>query len=347
MTTAHATTPRAAGYRWPAEWERHAATWIAWPHNRDTWPGHFADIPAAFARVIETLAQYEPVNVLAASGPVADQADALVGSRRGVTLFSISTNDAWVRDYGPMFLTHPDGSVAAVDWQFNSWGGKYPPWDADNAATREICAALDIYRFPVQCVLEGGAVDTNGAGMMLTTSSCLLDPRRNGSIDKPGMTEILSQFATCNKIIWLPGRPLAGDDTDGHVDQVARFVGQDQIVVALEDDPADANYGPLQDNLAHVRFAGNTGGIALQVTTLPMPRPIFFDAQRVPASYGNFYIANGCVIVPQFDDPHDGVACATLREIFADRDVIGLPARAIVWGLGAFHCLTQQQPRAW
>lgn len=342
--------PCHAEYRWPAEWEPHDATWVAWPHNRDTWPGRFTHIPDAFARLVLTLAEFEIVNVLAETGAVARQAERLVGHHAAVILHDIATNDAWIRDFGPMFLVGlgRDSELPAcvcVDWRFNAWGGKYPPWDRDDAATRRICESLEVPRFAQSFVLEGGSVDTDGRGTILTTASCLLDPRRNGAVDREVVARELIEVARARHVIWLPGDPLAGDDTDGHVDQVARFVGPRHVVAAIERDTNDVNYVPLQQNLKHLKACRDSRGESLQITTLPLPRPITFDGRRVPASYCNFYIANGCVVVPQFEDAADEVARATLEPIFPDRQVIGLPARDIVWGLGAFHCLTQQQPR--
>ena len=335
-----------AGFRWPAEWEPHTATWIAWPHNHATWPGRFNCIPNAFAQFVLALAKFETVNVLAQRGAVAQQAQQLVGHHAGVVLHDIATNDAWIRDYGPMFLLGPDRQLIGVDWRFNSWGGKYPPWDQDDAATRRICDSICVSRHAQDFVLEGGSVDTNGEGTILTTASCLLDPRRNGEIDQQAATRKLMQVTGARHVIWLHGEPLTGDDTDGHVDQVARFVGPRRVVVAVERDPNSVNYRPLLQNMEQLEAYRDPDGHSLEVIPIPLPQPFGFDGQCVPASYCNFYIANGCVIVPQFEDPADQVACGVLASVFPDRDVIGLPARDIVWGLGAFHCLTQQQPRA-
>jgi agmatine deiminase len=298
--------------------------------------------------MIETLAQFEPVHVLAGTDAVLAQAQALVGHLDGVVLHDIPTNDAWVRDYGPTFLAGPQaGQVSLIDWEFNAWGGKYPPWHLDNRVPQQLAQRLQLTRFSPGVVLEGGSIDGNGGGALLTTESCLLDPRRNPGLSREDIERTLREFCCVSDVIWLVGGPLAGDDTDGHVDQLARFVGPQHIVVAVTDDPADVNYGPLQANLRRLQDAQTRWrSESLRITPLPLPGPVLIDGQRVPASYCNFYIANGCVLMPCFEDPADEVARAILQPLFPDRQVIGLPAREIIWGLGAFHCLTQQQPAA-
>ncbi|MFO7903216.1 MAG: agmatine deiminase family protein [Pirellulaceae bacterium] len=337
-------TSRELSGRWPAEWEPHAATWIAWPHNRDTWPQGFASIPACFARIVRTISEYEPVRVLAGGEAVRQNADAMIGSLSNVTLHDIATNDVWIRDYGPMFLQGPRDDVAAVDWRFNSWGGKYPPWEQDDAVARRVAQRLGLVRFEPNIVLEGGSIDGNGAGTVLTTESCLLDPRRNGNMTHRRMEEVLRHYCGVSTVIWLPGGPLAGDDTDGHVDQLARFVSSSRVVVAVEHNPEDENHWPLHANLKILEAFRDTSGKPLEISQLPMPAPIHSGRQRVPASYCNFYMANRCVLVPRFDDAADDTALKTLESIFVDRDVIGLPARDLVGGLGALHCVTLQQP---
>lgn len=339
-------TPRAHGCRWPAEWEPHSATWIAWPHNRRTWPNHFEPIPGVFALIIETLSRFEPVHVLAGGPEVMAQACSMVGHLPQVVLHEIPTNDVWIRDYGPTFLCTPQaGEVAVVDWQFNAWGGKYPRWDLDNAVPGVIADRLRLRRFEPGIIMEGGSIDTNGAGTILTTESCLLDPRRNPGLTRADLEQMLCDYCCASEVIWLPGGPLWGDDTDGHVDQLARFIGPRQIVVAVEQDPRDENYAPLQANLQQLQAIKNQAcGGPLEIIPLPMPRPIMEDRLRVPASYCNFYLANDCLLVPQFDDPADEIARSILQSLQPARQVISLPARDLIWGLGAFHCMTQQQP---
>jgi agmatine deiminase len=338
-------TPLAAGYRWPAEWEPHAATWIAWPHNRDTWPGHFAGIPDIFARLTRTIARFEPVHVLAGGQRVMEQAQSMVGELANVTLHDIATNDAWLRDYGPTFLHHRNrAEIAAVSWQFDAWGGKYPPWELDNAAAVKIAATAAWPTFEGPAVLEGGAIDGNGQGVVVTTESCLLDACRNATINRREMERILRDYLSAQHIIWLPGGAIAGDDTDGHVDQLVRFVAADRVVVAVEENDQDPNHATLAENLERLTQLRKTRWPDLKISQLPMPRPIYFDQRRVPASYCNFYLVNGGVIVPQFDDVADRQAVEVLSQLFPHREIVGLPARQLVWGLGAYHCLTQQQP---
>lgn len=272
----------------------------------------------------------------------------MVGHLDRVVLHDIPTNDAWVRDYGPTFLTGPGaGEVSLADWQYNAWGGKYPPWDLDNAVPRHLASRLRMQRFEPGIVLEGGSIDTNGRGTILTTQSCLLDPRRNPQLNSADIERVLLDFCAAAEVLWLAGGPLSGDDTDGHVDQLARFVSPHQVVVAVEQDPRDENYGPLQANLRGLQTWRKLAcGESLEVIPLPMPRPIVIDSQRVPASYCNFYIANGCVLVPRFEDPADDVARDILQQLFPERQAIALPARDLIWGRGAFHCLTQQQPES-
>jgi agmatine deiminase len=300
-----------------------------------------------YAEFVQMLAQFEPVHILAAAGPVMDQAVEMVGSVGQVAWHDIPTNDAWIRDYGPTFLLGPDNDETfAVDWEFNSWGGKYPPWNSDNAVPRQLAQELSLRVFHPGIVLEGGSIDGNGSGRLLTSHSCLLDPRRNTRVGRPEMERFLQQYCCATEILWLNGPTMAGDDTDGHIDQLARFVSPHQVVVAVEDDPTDENHGPLQANLATLRRINDRLAEPLDLIPLPMPRPIVIDAQRVPASYCNFYIANQCVLLPRFDDPADEIACAILEPLFPDRQIISQPARELIFGLGAFHCLTQQQPAA-
>lgn len=340
-------TPQSLGYRWPAEWEPHAATWIAWPHNVDTWRNRFASIPSCFATIVRELVRFEPVRVLVGGDEVRRQAEEMVGDLDHVALYDIPTNDAWIRDYGPMFVQPGgQGDMAAVDWQFNSWGGKYRPWDLDNAVAERLARQLRIRRFSPRLVIEGGAIDGNGRGTVLTTESCLLDPRRNARVNRHGMEEWLRRYCCAREVIWIAGGPIAGDDTDGHVDQLARFVSPRQVVVAVENNRRDENHQPLQTNVRMLQNYRDSHREPLEVIQLPMPSPIHIEQRRVPASYCNFYIANRCVLVPTFDDAMDVEAIRILQALFADREVIGIPARDLAWGLGAIHCLTLQQPVA-
>ncbi len=329
----------------PAEWAPHAATWIAWPHKLESWPGKFEPIPPLYARLIRTISRFEHVHVLAGGEAVMAQAKSLVGSVPNVILLDIPTNDAWTRDHGPTFLVGPPGAPAAlVDWGYNAWGGKYPPFDLDDAVPSEHIAAWSgRRRFVPGIILEGGAIDSNGHGTILTTEQCLLNPNRNPQLDRADVERYLADYLGAKKVLWL-GEGIEGDDTDGHIDELARFVGPRTVVAPLENDPADFNYKPLRENFERLKHMTDQDGQPLEIVALPMPRPIYFEDQRLPACYCNFYMLNGAAIVPQFDDPADSEVVQILSRLLPGREIIGLPARDLVWGLGAFHCITQQEP---
>ena len=310
-------TPAALGYRWPAEWEDHAATWLAWPHNRNTWPGHFEPIPGRFAAFVRTLARFEPVNILAGGQDVMIAARELVGDVPNVRLWDVPTNDAWCRDHGPTFLAGRPGLPAAlVDWEYNAWGGKYPPFDQDNCVPRRIAERLGRRRFQPGIVLEGGAIEGNGAGTLLTTASCLLNPNRNPHLDRDALEQYLRDYLGVSHILWLSRGELTGDDTDGHIDQLARFVNATTVVATAERNRGDANYEPLRDNLKQLTSLCDQDGRRLEVVPLYLPQPKYVEGQRVPASYANFYIANGAVVVPTYDDPADEAALARCKTCF-------------------------------
>lgn len=327
-------TPRVLGYRWPAEWEPHAATWLSWPHNRDTWPGVFEAALDEYVQFVKAIACFEPVKILA-SGLAADTACALVGSVANVTIHDVATNDAWIRDHGPTFLRHDDlhHVSALVNWDYNAWGEKYPPFDADDRVSSQVAVLSARKQFIPGFVLEGGAIEGNGAGIALTTESCVLNSNRNNRTTRSAFECLLSDYLAIDHIVWLEGE-IPGDDTDGHVDQIARFVSEKTIVCATRGDiPA------LRANMELIRHRG----VGLTAIELPMPAEKRLGEMRLPASYANFYVANGAVFVPQFDDAKDSEACSILGEHFVDREIIGLSAGKLVAGLGAFHCLTQQE----
>lgn len=330
----------------PAEWERHAATWLSWPHNRDSWPGQFEPVPGIWAELVRVLCDVEPVHILAGGASVMEEARRMIGRLPNVALHDIPTNDAWMRDHGPTFLVSSSGAAPAlVQWGYNAWGGKYPPFDKDQQVPRRIAELLNMRRFEPGIILEGGAIDVNGTGSVLTTEQCLLNPNRNTGLPREEVVRYLADYCAAPHVIWLGGG-IVGDDTDGHIDELARFVSQRTVLAAVEDDPADPNHEPLRDNLARLRVARDEQGRPLEIVTLPMPRPVHFGEHRLPASYMNFYIANSLVVVPQFGDPADALALNTLAELFPGRRVRGLRAVELAWGLGAFHCITQQQPAA-
>jgi agmatine deiminase len=337
-------TPRRAGFRMPAEWEPHEATWIAWPHNRDDWPGRFTPIPWVYGEIVRKLSRVEKVRILL-DGPSQERQASGVLRKVGaamdaVEFFECPTDRVWTRDYAPLFLRDRRGVVAATKWRFNGWA-KYPNHKLDDAAGRYIAKRIGAETWAPEMVLEGGSVDVNGAGLLLTTEECLLSDvqARNPGMTRREIERNLSDYLGARKVIWLRNG-IDGDDTHGHVDDLARFVGPDTVVVASEDDPADANYQPLRENFALLKKTG------LRVVKLPMPRPLVFSGIRLPASYANFYIANGLVLAPTFNDPADRVALTTLSKCFPDRAVVGIDCTALIWGLGALHCMTQQQPAA-
>ncbi len=341
-----ANSPAELGYRWPAEWEPHAATWLSWPHNRETWPGNFEPIPGLFRQFVELVAAYEPVHVLAHGSALA-AAQHHLADVRNVQLHEVRTNDAWIRDHGPMFLSGgADLPAALIDWDYNAWGGKYPPFDADNQVPRQIADKLRYRRFQPGVVLEGGAVDGDGQGTVLTTTTCLLNPNRNGQRSREEIEELLARFCGTKKVLWLTGGDMQGDDTDGHIDQLARFVAPGQVVVAVSSDLNDENHQSTSANVAALENMTDAHGRRLTVIPLPLPSPKYYDQRRLPASYANFYIANGLVVVPTFRDPADQAALECLAACFPGRKVVGLDALEFVWGLGSFHCASQQQPRA-
>jgi agmatine deiminase len=346
-------TPGALGYRMPAEWDLHEATWIAWPHQRADWPGKFGAIPWVYCEIVHRLHASEIVRILVNNSAAEVRARGQL-RRAGVDLgriefLVIPTDRVWTRDYGPYFVRDATGSVAATDWGFNGWA-KYDNFERDDAAASEIIARLDMqsWRPAVdsrRVILEGGSFDVNGDGLLLTTEECLLSPiqRRNPGLTRQDYEQLFADYLGARKVLWL-GRGIAGDDTHGHVDDLARFVGPRTVVTVVEQNSDDVNYKPLQENLDRLRGMTDVEGHSLEVVPLPMPAPLFFRSQRLPASYANFYIANGRVLAPTFNDPADRRALGILAELFPGREVVGIHAVDLVWGLGTLHCLTQQQP---
>ncbi len=336
-------SPAALGYRWPAEWEPQAAVWLSWPRNPNTWPGKFEPVPAEFANFARTIAEYEPVHLLA-GGEVFAEAERFVGGVPNIHLHNIPTNDSWCRDHGPSFLLGKGLPPALVDWEYNAWGGKYPPFELDNAVPEWAAEITGRKRFVAGIVMEGGAIEPNGLGTLLTTESCLLNPNRNPRLGRAEVEQYLRDFLACRKVLWLTGGEVAGDDTDGHIDQLARFVNPRTVVCATCDDSSDENYDPTQQNLAELQSMTDQDEQPLEVVPLPLPKPLYYSEQRLPASYCNFLIVNRAVLVPQFGDTvADDRACGILRELFPNREIRGLPSLDLVWGLGSFHCLSQQE----
>jgi agmatine deiminase len=345
--------PRELGFRWPAEWETHAATWIAWPHQRLDWPGKFSAIPWVYAEIVRHLHQSENVAILVNDGASRRRALGVL-RKAGIELgriqfYEIPTDRVWTRDSGPTLLTSGEPAVAAVDWKFNAWA-KYENWNRDDNVPAAMAKAAGWPSWQPIChanrvVLEGGSIDGNGAGTLLTTEECLLSEvqQRNPGMTRADYEKVFCDYLDVRKTIWL-GQGITGDDTHGHIDDLARFTGTRTVVAVVEKDPADDNYRPLQENLERLQGATTADGEKIEVVPLPMPERLQFAGQRLPASYANFYVANDRVLVPTFNAPQDRTALGILAELFPGRQVVGIHAVDLVWGFGTLHCLTQQQP---
>jgi agmatine deiminase len=348
LSAEEADTPSARGYRQPAEWAAHEATWLSWPHNRDSWPGVFEGVEPAMVEFVRALAACEPVyiNVLDADHE-RHVRKLLAGAASPETLrfYRFPTNDAWARDHGAIFVTRPTAKAPrlAVDFDYNAWGGKYPPFDLDREIGRQMAEALGVPRYAKPgVVLEGGSIEVNGEGALLTTEQCLLNPNRNPTLTRADIERLLRDCFGVLEILWL-GDGIEGDDTDGHIDDLTRFVGSTKVVTVVEPNRADPNHAPLAAN-RRLLDTLSVGGRPLAVTELPMPEPQYLEEQRLPASYANFYVANGAVLVPTFGCPADDEACGILGECFPDRRIVPVDCRVLIAGLGALHCLTQQVP---
>jgi agmatine deiminase len=341
-------TPSAAGYSMPAEWQPHQCTWISWPHNRDSWPDKFEPVEPAMARFVGALSRSELVriNVLGAAHEkhVREQLEGHAHPAH-IAFHHFPTNDAWCRDHGAIFVTRdrPGHPLLAMDFQFNAWGGKYPPFDLDNAIAAKMADTLDIPHVSIPMVLEGGSIEVNGAGALLTTEQCLLHPNRNPSMTREAIEAALCDNLGVSQILWL-GEGIVGDDTDGHIDDLTRFVSEDTVVTVVEQDRSDENHLPLAENRERLETLKLADGRALKVLEMQMPRPVEFQGNRLPASYANFYIGNRVVLMPTFNDPADEPNRQLLARCFAGREVIGIDCTDLVLGLGALHCLTQQVP---
>ena len=343
-------TPSEAGFRMPAEWGRHRGTWLSWPHRESSWPGKFGAVPGVFGEIVRHLAPREEVHINVADEGLEGSARSVLAAA-GVAMGNVFfhhhiTNDAWCRDHGPIFVQrerngHRDTLI--IDWGYNAWGEKYPPFGDDDKIPTLVGDELGIPVVSPGIVMEGGSIDVNGAGTLLTTESCLLNPNRNPTLTKEQIEQYLTRYLGVTNVLWL-GDGIEGDDTDGHVDDLTRFVNPTTVVTAVEDDPQDKNYEPLRDNLERLRGMTDQDGRPLEVVTLPMPRPLYQDGHRLPASYANFYVANGIVLMPAYDPARDEMARATLAGCFPDRTVIPIDCTELVWGLGALHCVTQQWP---
>jgi len=331
------TSPRQLGYRMPAEWELHAGTWLSWPRpDSVSFRGHYDDVVLAFAELARALAPHETVNINIADEAM--EADARKAISAPVRFHRILTNEPWCRDHGPIFVRR-DRELAVVDWDYNAYGHKFSPFDSDDIVPQRVAATLGLPCFHPGIILEGGSIEVNDTGTVIVTESCLLHPNRNPSLNRLQIEQALMDYLGVTYVLWLASG-LAGDDTDGHVDNLARFVDTNTVVAVVEEDPCDENYAPLRDNLERLRACKEIR----RVVELPTPGVLQNRGQRIPASYANFYIANHVVIAPTFGTDHDQQAIAILQDLFPTRRVIGLDSRAIISGGGSFHCLTQQQP---
>lgn len=339
----------------PAEWEPHAATWLGWPHNASDWPGKFPPIPWVYGEIARKLSAGEIVRLLVNSAVQQAQASRML-TKAGVELARVDfqrlrTNRGWTRDFGPIFVRNDSAQeIAIARFHFNAWA-KYKDWKADDKIPDLVARRFKLPTIepavrgrPV--ILEGGSIDVNGRGTLITTEECLLDPTvqvRNPGLTRADFETVFRDTLGVTNTLWL-GRGIAGDDTHGHVDDLCRFVNPGTVVLCREDNPKDANYGALAENRERLEGMRIEDGTAIKVVDLPMPAPLYFDGVRLPASYANFYIANAAVLVPTFNDPQDRVALGILAELIPDRPVVGIHAVDLVWGLGTLHCLTQQEP---
>jgi agmatine deiminase len=341
--------PRSVGYSMPAEWAPHRATWLSWPHNRETWPAQLEQVRSVWVRMVAALSPHEQVYLLVNDDQTRQEVTARLKTSGAamdqVSVLSIPTVDVWMRDYGPTFVTRDreENPLAINDWIFNGWGGKYKSYDEDDRIAKEIATLLGIPVFNRGIVLEGGSIEVNGCGTCLTTEQCLLNKNRNRHLNRGQLEQLLKDSLGVSHVIWL-GEGIAGDDTDGHVDDIARFINSTTVACVLERNSTDENYTPLQENYERLQSARDQNGKSLSIIPLPSPASVYHQSTRLPASYANFYIANEVVLVPTFDDPHDGEALGILKDLFPDRKIVGLRCLDVVAGLGAIHCVTQQEP---
>jgi agmatine deiminase len=331
----------------PAEWEPHRATWLSWPHKAESWPGKFELIQPIYAQMVAALAPGETVHINVNNAFMESEARkvlAKAGVTHNIEFHHFPTNDAWCRDHGAIFVVRDrDRQVAVTDWGYNAWGEKYPPYDLDNLIPRRMAEHLKLPRFEGHMILEGGSIEVNGAGVLLTSEACLLNDNRNPHMSRVQIEDRLCDYLGVRKVLWV-GDGIVGDDTDGHIDDMTRFVSADTILTSVEEDPEDENYPILQENLQRLKRMTNLDGRPFTVLTMPMPPAVIYEGHRLPASYANYYIGNQVVVVPFFNHPNDERAQAILQRCFPTRRIVGIDCTDIVWGLGAWHCLTQQVP---
>lgn len=343
-------TPRQLGYFFPPEWANHASTWLSWIQKEESWPGKLEEAYPAYCEFISRLSFHEQVNINVSGPEMEAEAKRRLkewdANRNNIRFHYFETNDAWCRDHGPAFLLHKSeaGKRAVIDWGYNAWGGKYPPFDLDDVIPTKIGELYGLQVFDPGIVMEGGSVEFNGAGTLLTTTACLLNENRNPHLNQEQIEWYLREFYGVEQILWLD-EGIVGDDTDGHIDDITRFVKPDTVLTVVEKDTQDDNFEILEENLKKLKTLRLQNGKALNIVELPMPAPVIWEDQRLPASYANFYIGNGAVYVPVFRDPvNDPVALQTIQKCFPDRRIYGIDSTDLIWGLGSFHCLSQQEP---
>lgn len=339
------------GFYFPAEWEKHEATWLSWPHKNESWPGKIELIYQHYCAFIKIVAEGELVRINVTDAAMEAFAKSKLAEAAAdlsqIEFYHFPTNDAWCRDHGPAFLLNSNASFTdpkiVLDWGYNAWGGKYPPFELDDVIPTKIAAHFKLPVYHPGIVMEGGSVEFNGAGTVLTTTACLLNPNRNPHLNQNQIENYLKQYYGVQQVLWL-GDGIVGDDTDGHIDDITRFVNEDTVVTVVEENPEDENYHLLQENLEKLKEMKLWDGRKLNIIELPMPSPVIWEQTRLPASYANFYIANKAVIVPTYCDKNDEKALQILQQCFPDRKVVGIDSTDIIWGLGSFHCLSQQEP---
>lgn len=341
-------SPKKLGFSFPAEWEKHDATWLSWPHKEESWPGKIETIYEPYCQFIKIVATGEKVRININNEETKafaiSELEKVGADLSQIEFYFNPSNDAWCRDHGPAFLLNKaNGKKAIVDWGYNAWGGKYPPYELDDVIPTKIAEHFNLSVYHPDIVMEGGSVEFNGAGTILTTTACLLNENRNPHLNKEQIEEYLKEFYGAQQVLWL-GDGIVGDDTDGHIDDITRFVNEDTVLTVVESNPLDENYLLLQENLETLKTLRLLNGKPLNIVKLPMPSPVIHEDTRLPASYANFYIANAAVIVPTFRDVNDEKALEIIQGVFPDRKVVGIDSTDIIWGLGSFHCLSQQEP---
>ncbi len=342
-------TPKSLGYSFPAEFAQHDAIWLSWPHKEESWPGKIASIYPSYCAFVKTVALTERVNINVGTDKMRQGAAKML-ELAGVDMSKVQfylhpTNDAWCRDHGPSFLTrnHPEHPKAIVDWNINAWGGKYPPYDLDDVIPTRIAEQLNLPIFYPEIIMEGGSVDFNGAGTVITSTCCLLNENRNPHLNQAQIEKYLGDYYGIEQVLWV-SEGIVGDDTDGHIDDTVRFVNEDTVLTVVESNVLSENYDLLQKNLKELKAMRLANGKQLNIVELPMPTDVIYEGQLLPASYANFYISNGHIIVPTYQCTQDDQAMQIIQSCFPTRSVVGIDSTDIIWGLGSFHCLSQQEP---